>query len=1314
MHFFSRRNASLALSLAAVGVLAACGDDVTVPVAPPAPVIVSITPQAVTLNPGASATLSVQISGGDPTPTLQSCTTGASGVATAAVSGSSCTVTAVASGSTTITATTSAGQSASAAVTVNQLPAALGQLTVSPATAALSVGQNVTLVPNANPAGAGVTTTFSYVSSSTGVATVSGTGVVTAVAAGTTTITVTATGTGTGFQAATRTFGVTINVSAAPPALTALNVSPASLGVATGGTGQLTASVAQPAGATAATITFASSNTSVATVTGSGANATVVGVTPGTATITVTATAAATSTLSAATLTQLVPVTVSARANVTIAALRQGPVSTSYAMMGEGLVTSANAQINQPVDIANVKDQIQVQVTLQPNGQRVDSLVIFVGDGNDQNRVSAARQVFTDGAANASTIELSVNTAEFTADFAAGTANILFPNGLRVISASVFTTLTDGTKQEIQNASNNRQTVNFNNLDSWAIQFVTPTRVAQGGQLSNPNFNWRGGPGAEGQGRYTVVPVFYTPGRSVRVAQTYLGQKADDTPNAIVNTLGAGCTGLSANALFTTGTDALPWTTEYGKTLTTGKRLSCNGYEHPAVNARNLPAITNTVDNFNITGPNVTIANGFRTAVQTGVNQPVAQRYDWGNPTGSSLLRTQVTGADTLWVNAVYNFNSVSVDAGLAHAAGHAFSFADGGVGLPTTLGTTFAFAGCPLSPAVSTAPRTAMTANSGSEIPECGTDFTGGTGALGPYVVDATQADVLGNPVTITSPRFGVDKTAPLVQFAVAVPVDSTVRTTPFAAGTVLQAETLDERSGLNVNTAPQHFLARANQAAPTGACLVSAAAPNNVPGAQFVTNAACGFTNTAAGPLGVANPGTGYRPFAAITDVTLATEGYYTYSARAVDRAGNISAPARRRFLLSTTVPTLAGIGLPGTITAAGPNPFTPNFAETVEAWYTNFRVMYAGLPVPAGALAGPAGGARLLYPAALYNERFNDVIGLNGNTTISTPFTSGTQFYTNLEHVDVAGSIASAVNPATFQTFRPDSIGARVYNVGNFFSTNGAGPLMADILDPNVANDATRWATKVPTLTVWSLGGSDAAWNAPASGLKAIALSGSNAQNSPFERVDFYEFVAGETWNYLGSVNGTQAPAPANSASGSLYLADNGTTRVWTYRLTQAVLDSASITGTGASLGNVAGRFFIAVGSRGSAGRTLTTFPFAAGSTYPAVAAPAGLATSVLAPAAGAITVSVAGGPFNFTGTSTFNVPGAAASVSYTCTSDNPAVATVSCGAAAAGNLTASTVTGVAPGTATITVTAATPSGIGFTFSQISNQYVVTVNP
>ena len=470
MHFFSRRKASLVLSLTAVGVLAACGDDVTVPVEPPPPVGIGITPQNVTLNPGGTATLAVQITGGNPTPTLASCTSANTAVATAAVSGSSCTVTAVASGSTTITAATSAGQAASANVQVAQLPSALGDLTVSPSTAALSVGRTVTLVPNANP-GQGVATTFTYVSSASSIATVNASGVVTAVAPGTATITVTANGTGTGFAPATRTFGVTIEVSAAPPSISALTIQPASLQIPVGQQQQLTADVDQPAGATAATVTYASSNSAVATVSGTGVNATVTAVAPGTATITVTATAPASATLSATTLTELVPVTVAPRANVTIQALRQGPVSTSYVntVNAEGLITAANAQVNQPVDIANVKDQIQVVTNLQANGQRVDSLVIYVGDENDQNRIAAARQVFTNGdASQAGVIELPINTADFLLDWSVGQATVLYPNGLKVISVSVWTSDVNGQNPEqIQNASNNRLTVNFNNVDSW-------------------------------------------------------------------------------------------------------------------------------------------------------------------------------------------------------------------------------------------------------------------------------------------------------------------------------------------------------------------------------------------------------------------------------------------------------------------------------------------------------------------------------------------------------------------------------------------------------------------------------------------------------------------------------------------------------------------------------------------------------------------------------------------------------------------------------------------------------------------------------
>jgi formylglycine-generating enzyme required for sulfatase activity len=186
------------------------------------PVTVSVSPQNLTLNPGASATLAVQITGGNPTPTLASCTSGSAAVATAAVSGSNCTVTAVNPGNTTVTATTSAGQAASAALQVVALPSALGALTVAPATASLDVGQSVLLVPNANPAAPSVTVVYTFTSSDNARATVNAAGVVTAVAPGTAVITVTATGSGTGYTPTTRTFGVAITVR--PPLQPALGV----------------------------------------------------------------------------------------------------------------------------------------------------------------------------------------------------------------------------------------------------------------------------------------------------------------------------------------------------------------------------------------------------------------------------------------------------------------------------------------------------------------------------------------------------------------------------------------------------------------------------------------------------------------------------------------------------------------------------------------------------------------------------------------------------------------------------------------------------------------------------------------------------------------------------------------------------------------------------------------------------------------------------------------------------------------------------------------------------------------------------------
>ena len=85
MQLFSRKKALVAVSLSALAALGACGDNVTVPVAPLASVQVTITPPSANMNVGERLSFAVQIVGGSTTtpPTLASCTSSNTAVATA-------------------------------------------------------------------------------------------------------------------------------------------------------------------------------------------------------------------------------------------------------------------------------------------------------------------------------------------------------------------------------------------------------------------------------------------------------------------------------------------------------------------------------------------------------------------------------------------------------------------------------------------------------------------------------------------------------------------------------------------------------------------------------------------------------------------------------------------------------------------------------------------------------------------------------------------------------------------------------------------------------------------------------------------------------------------------------------------------------------------------------------------------------------------------------------------------------------------------------------------------------------------------------
>jgi len=190
---------------------------------PPPTLILGITPQSATVNPGASATFTVTISGGSPTPTLASCASSSAAIATVTRNGSTCVATGVSAGSANITGTLSGGQTVTASLTVQALPAAITTFQLAPATATVPTGQTVTLTPTiTSPAGA--TVSVSYTSSNPAIATVSQVGVVTGVTVGSAVITATAQGSGTGFTPATivRTANITVTVDPCTPTLVTL------------------------------------------------------------------------------------------------------------------------------------------------------------------------------------------------------------------------------------------------------------------------------------------------------------------------------------------------------------------------------------------------------------------------------------------------------------------------------------------------------------------------------------------------------------------------------------------------------------------------------------------------------------------------------------------------------------------------------------------------------------------------------------------------------------------------------------------------------------------------------------------------------------------------------------------------------------------------------------------------------------------------------------------------------------------------------------------------------------------------------------
>ena len=165
---------------------------------------------------------------------------------------------------------------------------------------------------------------------------------------------------------------------------------------------------------------------------------------------------------------------------------------------------------------------------------------VYVCDAAGANcGTPAAEQTYTGNAANEGTVQLSINTADFTADFATGTSTIKYTNGLHVIKASVRT----AAGAENFSATNNNSILNFTNVDGWAVQFTNPTAAATR-TVSGVDYNYYGGPNASGAGSIRYVPVFYTAGRTVQSASVNMSNFGATVPySATAATTSPACAG---------------------------------------------------------------------------------------------------------------------------------------------------------------------------------------------------------------------------------------------------------------------------------------------------------------------------------------------------------------------------------------------------------------------------------------------------------------------------------------------------------------------------------------------------------------------------------------------------------------------------------------------------------------------------------------------------------------------------------------------------------------------------------------------------
>jgi hypothetical protein len=927
-------------------------------------------------------------------------------------------------------------------------------VTVAPQTVTMRIGENVVLLATVE-ADSGADKTVTWQSIDPRRVTVSATGILTAVSAGT--------GIVIAKSVADTTKTATVSVTVTPGrGITSLTPTPSAVTLNPGETQAIAVNMDAEPGISRA-VTFTSGDAAIATVSTTG---------------TITAVAAGSTTITVA---SVLDPTVTATVGVTVRAPKQAVIFIQS-------ITSGSTTT--PVDILNVRGQIDVTLSIDPGDERLSRVDLVFNDGVRDTVVASltfAGDRITDDSLRAEAastpVVLSVNTAAYNL----GTGAVAFKNGNQQVRANAQVRFGTSTATR----SSTGPAVTLANMDGFHIMLSQVSSTAVNRARDQNGLEWV----QAGKGLVVrSLPVMYS-GRTVTVRT--IGFPASAPVARTTSTAG----GVSTDTLM------LP---DYS-TPATGTAYTLG--ELPLVSA---------VDNRGAAIPLVGAGANGAGIVNAQLFTPEPLRINGIRvdnvppPAGAKFELSNAGGATGNWIGGTYEFKS-----GLTTIP------PDAGVGLP----------GDNTAPTATTALVRFLASGEGLAVEkevQAGGDLEA-TSANSAYEVKAVYADRLNNTRTVSlTPTashplstVGVDLTPPVIRLGTTPPAGAAFISTSLdsvfisltADGKQLTfgAEVVDDRAGLT-DTSVTVSLTRF---APPGllTCVIG-------------TPAQGGGCNPVARPLATTLPDF-FRQLAVPLDGGTGVEGYYTFVATAHDRAGNQSTVVSKRALYDkgtgTSAPLATGVAMPPSLLGGKPAPFAPLAADNIELGRGVLYVAYPNLPAPGTVLAydGPQGNG---FP-----------IGTAFDTQLTTTVPAGVAF-TIPNFIRGLESTSAANEPQAYPAATAKPTAANVV-VRDLTPTGAPGtlatnvPILAALVEsPQSATPGFAALTGATRLSQWRP-------NAAATGTVRFEAVGPSGQTvSPFARVLLARLETGvapntQIWRVIGEVT---------SATGT----DNGQQRIWTY--------------------------------------------------------------------------------------------------------------------------------------------------------------------